>query len=200
MYLLYSIVWGIKHPQRDINDLSLQILLDLMIRFQRDEPHISTPFYQTYLLSLLQDIFYVLTNSFHKSGFKLQTMILQHVFSSIDFISCPLYDSSNPMSSNKEFVGRWCIETLQGAFPHLGQIQVQTFVEGLFKMTTDTIMFKNHVRDFLIGLKEFQGDELFIEEREAEIERSKNEAFDAAMKVPGLIKPSDRTDGEGMMD
>jgi exportin-1 len=53
------------------------------------------------------------------------------------------------------------------AFPHLGQLQVQAFVQGLFTDVGDVQVFKNLVRDFLIGLKEFQGDELFIEEREA---------------------------------
>lgn len=93
-------------------------------------------------------------------------MILLQVFSSIDQISCPLYEASTGYKSNKDFVGVWCCDTLLGAFPHLGQIQVQSFVEGLFSLWNDNLQFKNHLRDFLIGLKEFQGDELFIEDRE----------------------------------
>lgn len=93
-------------------------------------------------------------------------MILLQVFSSIEAISCPLYEPSSGYKTNKEFVGVWCCDTLLGAFPHLGHVQVQTFVEGLFTLGKDVQVFKNHVRDFLIGLKEFQGDELFVEERE----------------------------------
>jgi exportin-1 len=76
---------------------------------------------------------------------------------------------------------------------------VDHFLNGLFSLNRDFLAFKNHTRDFLIQLKEFAGDELFLEEKEAEAERLKKEAFEAALKIPGMVKPHDRPD-DGMMD
>jgi exportin-1 len=53
--------------------------------------------------------------------------------------------------------------------------------------------FKEHVRDFLVQLKEFAGDtsDLFLEEREAELLAKETAAKEKAMQVPGLLKPSE---------
>lgn len=53
--------------------------------------------------------------------------------------------------------------------------------------------FKAHLRDFLVTLKEFSGAdnaELYLEEREQALEEKKKTDFEAAMKIPGMIKPS----------
>lgn len=64
---------------------------------------------------------------------------------------------------------------------------------GLYKFTEDSVTFKGHLRDFLITLKEFsQADnaELYLEERENELEQKKKADFEAALRIPGMIKPS----------
>ena len=78
------------------------------------------------------------------------------------------------------------------------RVQIQQFIRGLYEFNKDQVQFKNHVRDFLIQLKEFQGDELFVEDREAEMAQKKQEEFQAALLIPGLVKPHDRPDD--MMD
>lgn len=37
-------------------------------------------FYRTYFLQIEQEIFAVLTDTFHKPGFKLHVLVLQHLF------------------------------------------------------------------------------------------------------------------------
>lgn len=61
-------------------------------------------------------------------------------------------------------------------------------------MNQDTTTFKAHLRDFLISLKEFAGDnqELYLEELELEQERKKKAEMERAMSIPGLIRPVDR--------
>lgn len=61
-----SIVWAFKHTMRNIADTGLLILRDLWINIQNSEAAVS--FYRTFLLSLLKDIFAVLTDTLHKSG------------------------------------------------------------------------------------------------------------------------------------
>lgn len=73
------------------------------------------------------------------------------------------------------------------------RVQVQRFIEGLFIYHTDILKFKTNLRDFLIGLKEFSGDnaELFAEDRDLEQRAAKDAELDRARKVGGLLKPAD---------
>jgi len=74
--------------------------------------------------------------------------------------------------------------------------QINSFVSLMFDHSSDPFKFKFTLRDFLISLKEFSGDnvELYIEEREEETERKALEEREAAMRVPGILKPSQLDD------
>lgn len=63
-----SIVWGFKHTMREIADLGLQICLELLGNFSKTDVDIASEFYRRYYLSILQDVFFVLTDTDHKSG------------------------------------------------------------------------------------------------------------------------------------
>ena len=70
---------------------------------------------------------------------------------------------------------------------------MQQFIEGLFIFQDDIVKFKTNLRDFLISLKEFSGDnaELFSEDRELEQRAVKDAERERARKVGGLLKPAD---------
>lgn len=70
--------------------------------------------------------------------------------------------------------------------------QIQAFVISLGEHHNDINRFKLALRDFLIQLKEFSGDnaELYLEEKEAEAQRKAEEEREAAMRIPGMLKPS----------
>ncbi len=63
-----SIVWAIKHSHREIAETGLSMLLELLENMALADPSISSSFYSCYFQNLLQDIFYVLTDSDHKAG------------------------------------------------------------------------------------------------------------------------------------
>jgi exportin-1 len=52
------------------------------------------------------------------------------------------------------------------------------------------------LRDFLVQLKEFSGDnaELYLEEKELEAQRKALSEREAAMRIPGMLKPSQLED------
>jgi exportin-1 len=79
---------------------------------------------------------------------------------------------------------------------HSGQIA--SFIDGLFSTNSDLNRFKILLRDFLISLKEFSGDnaELFAEEREQAAKQARDQERERAMKVGGLLKPSEMEDDE----
>ena len=74
--------------------------------------------------------------------------------------------------------------------------QIQAFVVGLGEYHNDINRFKLALRDFLVQLKEFSGDntELYLEEKEAEAQRKADEEHEAAMRIPGMLKPSQLED------
>ncbi|KAI6166977.1 CRM1 C terminal-domain-containing protein [Pisolithus thermaeus] len=197
-----SIIWAIKHTLRDIADTGLNLCLEVINNFASAEPAVCNAFFQQYFLSILQDIFFVLTDADHKSGFKLQSLVLARLFQLVETnqIQSPLFDPaqfSEPGVTNSIFLKQYCANLLKTAFPHMHNSQIQVFVTGLGEFHSDINRFKLALRDFLIQLKEFSsGDnaELFLEEKEAEAQKKAQEERELAMRIPGMLKPSQLED------
>ncbi|KAF8831340.1 hypothetical protein HHX47_DHR1000695 [Lentinula edodes] len=197
-----SIIWAIKHTMRDIADTGLYLCLEVVNNFANaGDPSVSNAFFQQYFLSIVQDIFFVLTDTDHKSGFKLQSALLARMFELVELnaIQTPLYDPSqvsDPNVTNSMFLREYTANLLKTAFPHIQPIQIQAFVNGLTEYNSDINRFKLALRDFLIQLKEFSGDntELFLEEKEAENLKKAEEERQAALRIPGMLKPSQLED------
>jgi len=192
--IIDSIVWAFKHTERNISETGLNILLEMLKNIAAAGQEVSNAFYKTYFLTLLQDVFYVLTDTFHKSGFKLQAAILMHMFGTIESgaITIPLWDSNtikDPTMTNQRFIREFVITMLRSAFPNLTGNQITNFVIGLFDPNKDLTIFKNHLRDFLVQLKEFSGDneELFLEEKEAANAAAQAAEQKRVASVPGLL-------------
>ncbi|KAI9485410.1 MAG: nuclear export factor CRM1 [Benjaminiella poitrasii] len=193
-----SIVWGFKHTMRDIADIGLETCGEVIDNISRTDAAIAGAFYQSYYLSILQDIFFVLTDRDHKSGFKGQTEVLARLFQlvSSNMISVPLFDASqasNPNMSNAEFLREYVSTLLQNAFPHLQPGQIKVFVQAMFEFNNNPTKFKLEVRDFLIQLKEFAGEnaELYLEEKESELKAQREAEMAKALAIPGMVKPSE---------
>ena len=65
-----SIMWAFKHTERNIGELGLSICKELLQKIHTTE--IGQAFYKEFFGPLLQDVFAVLTDTLHKTGFKLQ--------------------------------------------------------------------------------------------------------------------------------
>ncbi|KAF9818890.1 hypothetical protein IEO21_02428 [Rhodonia placenta] len=196
-----SIIWAIKHTMRDIAETGLNLCLEVVNNFAGAEPTVMNAFFQQYFLSIMQDIFFVLTDTDHKSGFKLQSLLLARMFQLVEtnHISVPLFDPASvpdPNMSNPMFLREYTASLLKSAFPHVQNVQIQTFVLSLGEYHSDINQFKLALRDFLVQLKEFSGDnaELYLEEKEDEALRKAQEEREAAMRIPGMLKPSQLED------
>ncbi|PWN46897.1 putative CRM1-nuclear export factor, exportin [Violaceomyces palustris] len=196
-----SVIWAIKHTMRDIADTGLNICLELLNNISGSPLEVANGFYQQYLLSIIQDIFFVLTDSDHKSGFKAQCILLARIFELIetDRVTAPLWDPSaiqDPNMNNRLFIRQYCSNLLRTAFPHVQPQYVDQFVEGLCAHSGTHGPFKSHLRDFLITSREVAGTgtsdnaDLFLEDKEAEQQKKLAEEREAAAKVPGMLKPS----------
>jgi len=111
-------------------------------------------------------------------------------------VTVPLFDPANaPVGqTNPSFLQSHISNLLITSFPNLTRSQVTTFIEGMLDLKMDLPTFKTHLRDFLIQLKEFSGDDnsgLYSEETEAAAQRQKEELEARRNAVPGMLKPSE---------
>lgn len=187
-----SIIWAVQHTDRNISETCLEILLALLQNVASN-PDIAQQFYVSFMVSLIKDIFVSLTDRLHKSGFKLQATILKHLLhlAMTGQVLLPLDPS---YTDNAQFLRQHTSNLLGELFPNLTKSQLEQFIEGLFDPTMDLNNFKQHLRDFLIQIKEFEcedNSELFTEETEAEQKLLQEENFEYMASVPGLLKPSE---------
>ncbi len=195
--IIDSCMWASKHDNREVENTGLSMCLELINNMAETDPQTSGVFFQQFFIPILQDVFFVLTDSDHKAGFKSQCMLLARMFQLVEAnkISQALYQNGQaaPGTSNKQFVTEFTANLLRTAFSNLQEVQIQHFVSGLFTLNEDATKFKTHLRDFLISLKEFGGDnaELYADEREQEKKDLASAERERAMKVGGLIKPAD---------
>ncbi|WEW55626.1 Karyopherin transporter [Emydomyces testavorans] len=196
-FVIDSCMWASKHDNREVENTGLTMCLELMNNMAETDPQTASIFFRQFYIPILQDVFFVLTDTDHKAGFKSQAMLLSRMFYFVaaNKIQQPIYspEQAPPGTSNRDFLQEYVANLLQSAFKNLQEVQVKQFVHGLFTLNDDFAKFKTHLRDFLISLKEFAGDnaELYAEEREQALREAKAAERDRAMKVGGLLKPAE---------
>uniref|UniRef100_A0A803L214 Importin N-terminal domain-containing protein n=1 Tax=Chenopodium quinoa TaxID=63459 RepID=A0A803L214_CHEQI len=191
-----SIIWAFRHTERNIAETGLNLLLEMLKNFQVSE--FCNQFYRTYFLTIEQEIFAVLTDTFHKPGFKLHVLVLQHLFCLVQSgaVTEPLWDAATvpyQYPNNEMFVREYTIKLLSTSFPNMTPAEVTQFVNGLFESTSELPAFKNHIRDFLVQSKEFSAQDnkdLYAEEAAAQRERERQRM----LNIPGLIAPNEIQD------
>jgi len=196
--IIESIKWAFKHTERNVAETGLNTLLELLNNVQASQ--VSNDFYRAYFLGLLQDVFSVLTDTLHKPGFKLHSQILAALFLAVesDVITVPLYpsDGSVPAGTpNGQYLRDLLLQMFSSSFPNLTQPQLTILISQMFEHCKDQAGFKQHLRDFLVQLKEF-GDstELYAEERQADLDVKALEMRKRQEAVPGLLNPHVRQD------
>lgn len=192
-----SIIWAIKHRERNIADTGLTILLE-MLRNLDGLADIAQQFYVQFLLSLLHETFSVLTDKEHEPGFKLQCEILQHMVSRVEqgMPAQSLFNAAeNPgVTDNRQFIRAHLFNMLSEGFSdRMTATQLQQFVTALFDPAKDKAAFQTLMRDFLVSLREYNCDQwtqsslaLQLETQQKEAARKEEEAS-KWQTVPGLM-------------
>jgi exportin-1 len=200
-FVIDACLWASKHDNREVEAAGLNMCIELINNIADTNPETSSAFFQQFFIPILQDIFFVLTDTDHKAGFKLQALLLSRMFYFVDSgkVHAPLYTPGQAPAgtSNSEFLREYVAGLLRTAFSHLQPVQIKTFVDGLFALNNDLPKFKLNLRDFLIQLKEFSTSDntyLFAEDREIAAEEARKAEREKAAKVGGLIKPSEMDD------
>ncbi|KAI1004079.1 Exportin-1 [Podosphaera aphanis] len=201
-FVIDSCMWASKHDNREVEHAGLSMCLELITNIAETDTSTANAFFHQFFVPILQDIFFVLTDTDHKAGFKSQSMLLSRMFylvhpadGSIPKVQGPIYqlDQAPAGTSNKEFLSTFVANLLRNAFPNLQIGQIKNFVEGLFTLNNAYDRFKLSLRDFLIQLKEFSGDnaELYADEKEQQERDAKAAERERLSKVGGLLKPAE---------
>ncbi|KAL3873911.1 hypothetical protein ACJMK2_036989 [Sinanodonta woodiana] len=191
--VLDSIIWAFKHTMRNVADTGLDILYALLQNVAAEEAAAQS-FYQTYFTDILQHIFSVVTDSSHTAGLTMQATILAYMFSLLENgkAAVPLGPNTSGGAQNVTYIQQFLLNLLKAAFPHLNEPQIKIFIEGLFSFNQDISAFKEHLRDFLVQIREFAGEDnsdLFLEERENTIKQAQDEKRKVQLSIPGMIGP-----------
>eukprot|EP00241_Pyramimonas_parkeae_P000677 CAMPEP_0114249878 /NCGR_PEP_ID=MMETSP0058-20121206/14395_1 /TAXON_ID=36894 /ORGANISM="Pyramimonas parkeae, CCMP726" /LENGTH=1067 /DNA_ID=CAMNT_0001363489 /DNA_START=188 /DNA_END=3391 /DNA_ORIENTATION=+ len=191
-----SVVWAFRHTERNVAEMGLNLLLEMLHAFQQSE--FCNQFYKSYYIMLMQEVFAVLTDIFHKPGFKSQALILQHLYNLVlsPSLTVPLWDADTlgptAFPNNAEFVRQHTVQLLSHSFPNMHQQQIVMFVEGLFETRSDFSSFKGKLRDFLVQSKEWTAGTEQITWEEQQIKQEQRSA--AVMAIPGMKNPYDLPD------
>jgi len=185
-----SIMWAIKHTMRTISELGLEILQLLLRKFHACDPQASQTFYQIYYLETMQHIFGVVAECSHTSGLTAHSQILANLFLIAEqgLIKVPLAPEVQEPSQNLLYVQQFMGNLLKTAFPHLQDGQIKVIIEGFVTLDQDIAGFKEHLRDFLVQIREATGDDitdLYLEDREQTLKRAAEEKRQVQMSVPG---------------
>ena len=142
-------------------------------------------------------MFSVVTDTSHTAGLNMHATILAYMFTLVETnkVTVPLNSAAGSGSSTQEniaYVQDFVANLLRTAFPHLSAAQIKITVTGLFNLNNDIPAFKEHLRDFLVQIREFTGDDdtdLFLEEREAALKKAQDDKRKVQMTVPGILNP-----------
>merc|ERR1711988_1593940 len=192
--VLDSIIWAFKHTMRNVADTGLNIPYQLLQNVS-NHPEAAQSFYQTYYTDILQHMFSVVTDTSHTAGLTMHATILAYMFALVETNKVTV--SLNPNSpqaetANVAFVQDFIANLLRTAFPHLTNNQIKITVTGLFNLDQDIPAFKEHLRDFLVQIREFTGEDdsdLFLEEREGALKKAQEEKRKIQIAVPGILNP-----------
>jgi len=181
-----SLIWAFKHEQPQVADIGLQILQQFVERLLAMPPHIYKPFFGLYYYKLMQDVLCVLTDTLHKAGFKLQQHILLLLIHAVE--GGLLNDVVN-----KQQAMEFLFKLIKESFPTLHKSQVEIFVLHCFNKCRQPPDFQQHLRDFLIQLREWGSheDALYEGERQEALTVAKTQENQWRMQVPGLVPQYD---------
>eukprot|EP00163_Fabomonas_tropica_P004111 TRINITY_DN1363_c0_g1_i1.p1 TRINITY_DN1363_c0_g1~~TRINITY_DN1363_c0_g1_i1.p1 ORF type:complete len:1060 (+),score=349.96 TRINITY_DN1363_c0_g1_i1:415-3594(+) len=185
-----SVVWAMKHTEPNISETGLKILNELFQQIVKTGQS-SQFFFQNFYLDLIRDVFAIMTDTLHRPGLKLQSLILMEMFHLVAGGGVPVnLDPSGQSQDNCAYVQKYMMDLLAQSFPNLSATYTQQFVAKLVDLQVPQDAFRLTLRDFLVEMKAFSGDVTEFEDAEEKKQREQQQQ----LAVPGMIAPQDRPD------
>lgn len=77
-FVIDSCMWASKHDNREVENTGLVMCIELMDNMADTDPQTSSVFFRQFFVVILQDVFFVLTDSDHKAGGLRKPVIKDH--------------------------------------------------------------------------------------------------------------------------
>ncbi|KAJ3441720.1 exportin-1 [Anaeramoeba flamelloides] len=199
------IVWAFKHTERNMSETGLYTTEELLDNINSNE-NILNDFYSGYYLILLTDIFSILTDTLHKSGFQIQYKILRTMFMLVKTEKITVYlDDNNSFThkDNSNLILNSITELFLESFNNLTENQIHDFARQLFDNCENPDKFKTILRDFLVIMKEFSGDDnsdLYSEEKNLELKQLESLEIEKQLLGLKIQQKEDNLDPELQKD
>ena len=173
-----TITFAINHNTPSMSETGLETLIILLQKVVSvgniDLQNIIDPFFSNYFYIIFNDVFNTMTDGFHQSGFDLQVKVIQILINVIDEkrISEGLF---NKEENNKTFFLKKLLNDILQAYKNITMTQGEALCLGMINSCNDEHKFKSVMRDFLVSLKSFIGNNeaLWEEEKKKELELAK---------------------------
>ncbi|CAD5224178.1 unnamed protein product [Bursaphelenchus okinawaensis] len=186
--IVQSLLWALQHTIRTVAEIGIQMITEFVKRL-REYPNNSVrqQFYSRYFMEMLNHVMGVVTdhNQVQFVGLaNLSEAVCQLFICAESDIKVNLSESQN----NVEYVADSMAQILQTHFSNLNADQVRVAIKGFFSYNRVQTKMRDHIRDFLIQIKEDAGADtadLFLEDKEKEIQRMQQEKN----MVPGIQNP-----------
>jgi len=201
--LMDCVFWALRHTERNVSETGLRTLEELLRQISQ-HPTVSDGFFQSYYVTILRELFAVFTDTLHKAEFKQHASLFRHLFDVVltGRIQVPLWDTSKPAPpdcNNTVWLKQFIVSEFTQSFPHVSQAEVVRYVDLFLVPNQPLQTFKQHLRDFLISIKEFSNGgsdnrDLYREENEAAQAQLEANELARRKNVPGLLKPSELPD------
>uniref|UniRef100_A0A915DCR9 Exportin-1 n=1 Tax=Ditylenchus dipsaci TaxID=166011 RepID=A0A915DCR9_9BILA len=196
---IQAVVWAFKHTMRNVAETGIEILRELLIKVAtKESKDQSQMFYQKYFMTIMEHVLGVVTDLNQVPFVGLTNLaeavclLFQAVESSIEV---PL-NSQNPNQQNVDFVYESVASLFNTHFSkNLTDAQIRVTIKGFFSFNRTVSKMREHIRDFLVQIKEEAGEDtsdLFLEEKEAEIQKVQAEK----RAIPGVANPNDLREEE----
>jgi exportin-1 len=199
--VMNCIFWATKHTMRNVAEIGLDILFLLLQNVAKTDASYQQNFYYEYYKDTVHNILTVVTDTSHAAGLSMHSTILAYLFSIVEMgkVTVPLSGDPTPVpgftpTANVGIIQEFVAGLLKSAFPHLTTQQIKITVLGMFQLNQNVTAFKEHVKDFLVQIRDFTGEDdsdLFLEEREKALMTAEAEKRKQQMTVPGIINPHD---------
>ncbi|CAN7994790.1 unnamed protein product [Ixodes hexagonus] len=192
--VLDSIIWAFKHTMRNVADVGLQILYQLLQNIAGEEMA-SQSFYQTYYTDVMQHLFSVVTDTSHTAGDKQKHTVYSFLVHVAALAVCMLPAHAQEQRRN----ARHC-----RFLDYLLDLQVFPLVTSSLSEAQENLKagldafficsFADDCSKFIqcMQMQEYTGEDdsdLFLEEREVALRQAEEEKRKIRMLVPGILNP-----------
>ncbi|KAL3082998.1 hypothetical protein niasHS_010800 [Heterodera schachtii] len=191
--LIQAIVWAVKHTMRNVAENGVDILRELLTKVSTmTDKAQAQAFYKKHFMVIMEHVLGVVTD-YNQVNFVGLTNLAESVcllFQAAEtLIEVPL-NPTNPSQPNMEFVYEAIATLFTTHFKNLTEPQIRVTVKGFFSFNRTVTKMREHIRDFLVQIREEAGDDtvdLFLEEKEAEIQRIQS----LKQAIPGVRNPNE---------